>query len=140
MRAAKLAIQLQKQYLRDKVSFSQETTLSGRTILKTLKDAKQLGYKIIMYFVGLEGAELAKERIRIRVAQGLHYIPDSVVEERYVKTLINLAEAMKVVDEAFIYDNTIFYELKVIYLEGNYEYINDNVPRWLIQALPILSE
>ena len=47
-----------------------------------------------MHYVGIESAEIAKQRIAERVKMGGHGIPDRDVEKRYEESLRNLGEAV----------------------------------------------
>jgi len=65
-------------------SFSFETTLSGFTYLSFIKKAKKKGYGVTFFFVYLNSAELAVERVGIRVSKGGHSIPKVVIKRRYL--------------------------------------------------------
>ena len=67
MKAGKIAVQRLNEYLRDGVSFNQETTLCGHTILKSIRRAKAEGYIIEMHYVGIDSSQTAKQRIAERV-------------------------------------------------------------------------
>ena len=49
-----------------------------------LEKAKSLGYSVEIYFVYVDSVQLAKERIRSRVANGGHGIPDETTGEAYL--------------------------------------------------------
>lgn len=51
--AGKQLLRLQKDCLEKGLSFNQETTLSGITILRTISQAKELGYSIHLRYVGV---------------------------------------------------------------------------------------
>lgn len=92
LKAAKMAINLRNEcFLRGK-SLNEETTLTGKTILKTIDRAKELGYELQLFYVGVNSPEIAKERIKNRVEKGGHYIENDVVEKRYYESLKNLKE------------------------------------------------
>lgn len=63
MKAGKIAVQRLNEYFQDGVSFNRETTLCGHTIFKSIQRAKAEGYVIEMHYVGIESAEIAKQRI-----------------------------------------------------------------------------
>lgn len=90
IKAARIALNRRKEYIEQGISFNQETTLTGNSIVKAIEEAKKNGYKIFMFYVGIENSEMAKERIKIRVKKGGHDIPDEIVEKRYHESLINL--------------------------------------------------
>lgn len=76
IKCAKEAIKLIKHYILQGVPFNQETTSSGRGIIKNISFAKEKGFYIVMNYIGLENTELAKERVKIRVNKGGHVMPD----------------------------------------------------------------
>ena len=88
------------------ISFNQETTLCGKSIFRNVNRAKDPGYEILLLYVGLESAELAKERVRQRVFNGGHGIPDEDIERRYHESFDNLKTLLPLCDQVKIYDNT----------------------------------
>ena len=54
------------------VSFTQETTLSGRRTAATAKEVIEKGYRIRLYYIGLDSAEESLLRIANRVRRGGH--------------------------------------------------------------------
>lgn len=101
-----MAVKKIKEYFEKGISFNQETTLCGHSIMNNIQKAESLGYVVEMYYVGLVDAQLAKERVATRVKKGGHGIPDDVVEKRYSMSLENLNEAIPLCDKVIIYDNT----------------------------------
>lgn len=71
------------------VSFAIETTLSGNTYISTFKKAKYLGYKIILIYTFVDSPQVCIERIKTRVQNGGHFIPDEDVIRRYSRSKIN---------------------------------------------------
>jgi predicted ABC-type ATPase len=87
--------------------FSFETTLSSKSFIQTIIDAKERGYYVTLIFFWLESVELAKDRVLKRVSEGGHNIEEVVIERRYkngIKNLFHLYE--KQVDYLLIYDNS----------------------------------
>lgn len=66
----KLAVERIERALMDGVNFTQETTLSGGYPKRLCKRAKEAGYYIRLYYVGLDTAEESIRRIRNRVERG----------------------------------------------------------------------
>lgn len=93
--------------LRSKQSFAFETTLSSKSYKNTIINAKGQGYTVTLLFFWLQNVELAKERVKIRVAEGGHDIAPDVIERRYLKGIQHLFEIyLPLVDGAFIFDNS----------------------------------
>ena len=112
-----------------KKSFNEETTLTGKTILKIIDKAKDLGYKIHLYYVGVDNPEIAKERVKNRIARGGHGISSDLIEKRYYESLENLGKILNKSDFIEIFDNSkkfiriFYYENKQVY-ENNIEKAN----------------
>ncbi len=127
--------------LNQKKNFAFETTLSGRTYLQLIQHAKNNGYSIVLFFIWLENKELAKSRVAARVAKGGHNIPESIIEQRYIKGVRNFSEYAKLSDDWFIYDNSgPLFILIANKIEGkeevfNFEIYNKIVSLWTYQII-----
>ena len=89
------------------VSFSFETTLSTKSYKSFILKAKEQGYKVTLLYFWLQTIELAKERVRTRVLEGGHNIPEDVIERRYERGIKNLFEIyIDIVDAILIFDNS----------------------------------
>jgi predicted ABC-type ATPase len=60
------------------LDFGFETTLSGKTYVKLLQEMKRRGYFIHIFFLWITDVELALERIKLRVRNGGHHIPEAL--------------------------------------------------------------
>lgn len=88
-------------------SFAFETTLSTRSYKQKVAEAKEKGYRVTLLFFWLQNIELAKERVKIRVAEGGHNIAAEVIERRYIKGIKNLFTIyLPIVDGTLIIDNS----------------------------------
>lgn len=87
-------------------SFAFETTLGGDTMAKRLLAAAAT-HDILMWFCGLRDAEQHIARVRLRVAQGGHDIPEPRIRQRCVTSLRNLLTLMPVLAELRVYDNSV---------------------------------
>lgn len=136
IKCAREAVKLIKHYILQGISFNQETTLSGRSIIKNINFAKEKGFYIVMNYIGLESTELAKERVKIRVNKGGHGIPDKDIERRYHDSLKNLDAVIDICDEVNIYDNSEVLR-EVIYLKnGKIIWKDKKIPKWANNILP----
>ena len=138
IKAGKIAINLRNDCLQDGKSFNEETTLTGKTILKTIDKAKELGYKLQLFYVGVNNPEIAKERIRNRVEKGGHNIADEIVEKRYYESLKNLKHVITKFDEVYLYDNSIKYKRIFSFINNKILYKDKNV-NWSKDAIEIIE-
>jgi len=87
--------------------FAFETTLSTRSYIHTVDKAKKKGYNVILLFFWLQKIDLAIERVRERVKEGGHNIPEDVIRRRYHKGINNLFNLyLPIVDTVLIFDNS----------------------------------
>ncbi|HEX8315461.1 MAG TPA: hypothetical protein VF609_10725 [Flavisolibacter sp.] len=86
-------------------TFAIETTLATRTYLNLVNQAQLLGYEVVLYFFYLPSAEMAKERVKLRVSKGGHNIPPEVIERRYAAGIKNFFEYILKADRWRIYKN-----------------------------------
>jgi predicted ABC-type ATPase len=62
---------------------------------------------VILLFFWLESAKMATDRVRTRVAEGGHDIPEDVIIRRYFSGIRNLFEIYQdLVDHLIIFDNS----------------------------------
>lgn len=78
-----------KQKIKNGDPFAFESTLSGLTYAKILKDAKNVGYQTEIYFIFLNKVQLNIGRIKKRVSMGGHHIPSEIVRRRHLKCFYN---------------------------------------------------
>ena len=88
-------------------SFAVETTLATKIYKQKITAARKQGYTTTLLFFWLQSIELAKERVKTRVAEGGHTIEPAVIERRYQQGILNLFDSyLPLVDEAFIFDTS----------------------------------
>lgn len=87
--------------------FAFETTLSTRSFVGLIQRAKAAGYTINLIYYWLDSPELAKERVRSRVAEGGHSIPDLTITRRYYAGISNFMRLYKdIADFWLLIDNS----------------------------------
>ena len=108
--ADKIMLRRLQDLLSQNVDFAFETTLSTRSFVGFIKQAKETDYKInLIYYCyyWLDSAELAIERVKIRVAEGGHNIPTDTIIRRYYAGLENFINLYKdKVDYWMLIDNS----------------------------------
>ena len=93
--------------LKDNESFAFETTLATKSYKNKIIQAEKQGYTVTLLFFWLNNIKLAKERVKIRVIEGGHNIPEDVIERRYLKGIYNLFDIyLPIIDGALIFDNS----------------------------------
>lgn len=130
VKAGKIVIERMNQFFIHDESFSQETTLCGKSIIKNIEKAKQLGYEVELHYVGVNSVDIAKERVANRVANGGHGISEEDIERRYVESFENLKCIIGSCDWVAVYDNTDIFRRIAIYKKGKQVRLSSRVPDW----------
>lgn len=130
IKAGKIAVKKIEECFRNGISFNQETTLCGNSIINNIIKAKNLGYKIEVHYIGVESIEIAKERIAYRVEHGGHGIPNADVERRYYESFEHLRKIMNICDVVILYDNTEAFNRFAIFHNGEAVMLSKELPGW----------
>lgn len=105
--AGRIMLQRINDLLKNNESFAFETTLATKSYHGKIKEAQGNGYTVTLLFFWLQNTELAKERVKTRVAEGGHNIAPEIIERRYTRGIKNLFDIyLNIVDGAFIFDNS----------------------------------
>jgi len=86
-------------------NYAFETTLGAKTIPDLLARAVET-HQVVMIFCGLSSAEQHIERVRFRVANGGHDIPESKIRERWVGSRANLIRLLPHLAHVQVFDNS----------------------------------
>jgi predicted ABC-type ATPase len=107
IRAGRLMLKEIALHIRRHESFAFETTLSGRRYTRMIPEWQQMGYDIKLVFLYLPDVAVGIERVRARVKQGGHNVPENIIRSRYDSGWRNFQEVYKhLVDSWVVYDNS----------------------------------
>jgi predicted ABC-type ATPase len=88
--AGRIMLQRIKELVAGEETFAIETTLTTRYYTNVVRECKDKGYEIRLFFVWLDSPELSVDRVAKRVAKGGRNIPRDIIIRRYPKALKNL--------------------------------------------------
>lgn len=131
----KAAVRKIDECLEKGISFTQETTLSGARTEHTIRRAKERGYTIRLYYIGLDTMEESLGRIANRVAKGGHDIPKEDVERRFQSRFTDVLRVLPYCDEARFFDNDNGFVEVAEYRNGELIPRVSNPPRWLLELM-----
>jgi len=123
-------------------SFVTETVLSDPVGAKLamLDDARERGFVVWVFFIGISSAELSLARVRERVhSRGGHDVPTDRIRARYARTLANLRGAVQSASVAVLLDNDLPdqpYRFVALYENGELVLVSGLAPKW---AEPVLK-
>ena len=138
--AGRETIRRTREYLKNAQSFGIETTLSGGGYLETMKAARTKGFFIRLVYICVGNPEKNIQRVRQRLAQGGHDVPDEDVRRRYERSLSNLPEALTLANEAWLYDNSGDAPRMVMESrDGIIVWYADDEPAWAAQVRKVMQ-
>ena len=138
LEAGKRAVRLIDEYLQKGISFTQETTLSGSKTLNTVKAARDKGYNVRLFYVGLNTAEESLKRIANRVAKGGHNIGTEDVTRRFSTRFDSLVKILPFCDEVTLFDNDNGFVEVAEYRNGEIA-PKGTPPLWLAELIEVFK-
>ena len=107
IKAGKLVLKQIDEFTQRKVDFGFETTLSGKLYVNLFKTLKAQGYELHLFFLWIPASSLAIARIKQRVVEGGHNVPDVDVKRRFKRSIDNFFNLYKpLVDTWVLFDNS----------------------------------
>ena len=105
LKSGRLMLQRINELIDSGDNFAFETTLASRSFLKIIESAKKRGYLCRLYFFYTDTADININRIKRRVMEGGHHVPDKDVKRRYNRGLQNLVHLYwNICDTIAVYD------------------------------------
>lgn len=132
-KAMDLCDKTRKQLVEKNIPFIVETVLSdNRKILEFDKYKKDYNAEIEIVYVITKSPSINVKRVRKRVLEGGHNVPEDKIVSRWYKSIGNLIELAEVADKITIYDNS-GREPEMIYLDDNVD--SQSLKQWLTEYL-----
>lgn len=134
LKAAQQATQQRYECLEQGRDFVFETVFSSAEKLEFVRKAKEAGFFIRFFYICTADPEINIIRIARRYMDGGHEVPISKIISRYYKSLELAAQAIAIVDRAYIYDNSKENALPQLLFrttEGNvFKQYTSDIPAW----------
>ena len=103
------------QFFKDEKSFAVESTLSGNNIIRIINQAKKQNYKIILVYSFLQNCTNCIERVKFRVQNGGHNVPEEDIIRRYYKSIVKFWDKYRLmVDEWSLFFNGYNYAPAIV--------------------------
>ena len=101
-------------------NFAFETTLATKSYVNFIKRAKEKEYRVTLLFFWLHSSNLAISRVKSRVKEGGHNIPEDTIKRRYTSGLKNFFKLyLPIIDNWLLVNNSG--ETYEIIAEGSFE-------------------
>lgn len=88
------------------LSLAWETVFSHESRLEIMEYAKKKGYTIHLIYITTKDPDINVARVRARVYQGGHDVPEEKIRARYGRSISFLPQMILASDEVQIYDNS----------------------------------
>ena len=131
--AGKQAVREIQNCLKNSETVTQETTLSSHQVRKAVMKAKEQGYRITMYYIGLNTKYESIYRIANRVRKGGHDIPPDDVIRRFAHRFEALDRIVPLCDTVVFYDNENGFVKVAEITDGAFRYTNGYRPDWIVE-------
>jgi predicted ABC-type ATPase len=137
---AEITAKLRQEFVNQGESFVFETVFSDPVgdKLNFLKQAVQMGYTVVMCFIGIAGSGRSEERVAMRVSQGGHDVPTDKLAARFPRTMTNLKQAIRELPCVLIFDNDDLrtpFRLLAVFQSRRLKFLAKAIPDWLEQML-----
>lgn len=104
--AARVALDRVREFIANRVSFSLETTLAGRTHLRTLQAAAKAHMQVRLLLFFVQTPEICLARVKRRVLEGGHNVDEADVRRRFIRSIANFPDYGALADHWTVFDNT----------------------------------
>ncbi|QUL39455.1 zeta toxin family protein [Erythrobacter sp. JK5] len=133
--AARIAGERREEYIRQGASFVMETVFSHPSKLELLASARDAGFRLIVFHLNVATPDLAVARVKARISEGGHEVPEHKIRERFERNQALIRQAALMADRALVFDSSALNERPRVLLElrqGRAVRIGDDLPDWFL--------
>lgn len=130
--AGKMFINGIKAAIQNKESIIVESTLAGFTLCEHIKEAKKNGYYVSCVYIYLDTVEISIRRVKLRVSQGGHNVPEVDIRRRFGRSRLNFWNRFRPICH--------FWELYYNSPEEKEDFIIDHVASSLVSEEKLYDE
>ncbi|MEN3941801.1 AAA family ATPase [Prosthecobacter sp. SYSU 5D2] len=107
-RAGRLLLEEARALIQAGTSFAIESTLSGKTYLALIREAKARGYRFHLHYLIIGSATQAVSRVDLRVRLGGHHVPEADIRRRFDRSRRHWThDYLPLADEWVLWDNQV---------------------------------
>ena len=136
-RAAEIASARRLEMLTEGRSFATETVFSHPSKLDVIEVARQRGYIVIVMHVGVDSPDLSVARVRGRVSEGGHDVPEDKVRARFDRGGPLIRRAVLRADRGLVFDNSRLNEPQrqvLAFADGRLTQAVPDLPHWVLST------
>ena len=107
LEAGRILLRKMEEFVANEATFGFESTLSGKGYAKRIREMKELGYRVVIFYLKIPSPSLAVARVRERVKEGGHNVPDEDIRRRFTKSWSNFCQLyQRLADRWIVFDNS----------------------------------
>lgn len=136
-KAAEIAAVRRSEMLTEGRSFATETVFSHPSKLDVIEAARQRGYIVIVMHVGVDSPDLSVARVRERVSEGGHDVPEDKVRARFDRGGPLIRQAVLRADRGLVFDNSRLNEPPrqvLVFAGGRLTQVVPDLPHWVLST------
>lgn len=137
MRAGRETLRLAKLWIEEGRTFTRESTLTSNEVLRWMRRAREVGYRVVLVFVGVDNLQAGKSRVQNRVLHGGHDVEVSIQERRFAKSFANARYATSIASTVYFVDNTHALRYVAWVEQGCVRFVDALCCGWI---LPVLTD
>lgn len=135
--AAKIAADRRNQFIASGKSFIAESVFSHPSKLELIKNARDAGFRIVVYHISVMNSDLSVARVKGRVRHGGHDVPEAKIKARYHRNGALIRDAALKADRAHVYDNSRLGKPPrriLSFTNGVIDHVDKPLPRWVLDV------
>lgn len=135
--AARIADARRAELLVARKSFATETVFSHPSKLEIIDAARAQGYLVMVMHVGIDSPDLSVARVKARVTEGGHDVPEAKVRERFDRNQPLIREAVLRADRGMVFDNSRLNEpprQMLVFAGGRLAKADPILPDWILRT------
>lgn len=136
-RAAEIAAERRSGLLEAGNSFATETVFSHPSKLDIIDRARARGYIVIVMHVGIESPDLSVARVKARVQESGHDVPEDKIRARFDRGQPLIREAVLRADRGMVFDNSRLNEPPrqvLVFAAGKLSRVDPYLPQWVMSV------
>ncbi len=105
-KAGRLLIEEARALIAAKASFAVESTLSDKTYVAMIREARARGYRFLLHYILIGSGTQAVGRVALRVKLGGHHVPEGDIRRRFDRSRRHfISDYLPLADEWVLWDN-----------------------------------